>query len=263
MHILLVRHGQSLNNVIEAELGDCPEFYQRRAIDPALSRLGERQAAALGRHLGAQLKAAAAQGRVTLVCSSMMRAMQTAEPLAAAIGVAPLVRPDLVERCGFFAVDAAGTQLAQPGPTSADIRRRFPTYDVSRLSSASEPCLETVAEARTRAAVVAAELKSLAIGAAPPELLVLVAHADFIGMLARAILAPADAPPSAPAESAVQQPSEPYFDLNNTATVHLALQPNGRVRLLHWNRSGAQRHLPSLPRSTLLAARACRRPFCH
>ena len=66
MHILLVRHGQSTNNVIEAELGDCPEFYQRRVVDPALSSLGERQAAALARHVGAQLRQCAAQGRITL-----------------------------------------------------------------------------------------------------------------------------------------------------------------------------------------------------
>ena len=44
MHVLFVRHGQSENNVIEAQVGDCAAFYQRRVVDPALSSLGERQA---------------------------------------------------------------------------------------------------------------------------------------------------------------------------------------------------------------------------
>ena len=44
MHILLVRHGESSNNQIEAELGECHSYYQRRAVDPGLSALGEEQA---------------------------------------------------------------------------------------------------------------------------------------------------------------------------------------------------------------------------
>ena len=243
-HLLLVRHGQSTNNVIEAQLGDCPEFYQRRVVDPPLSALGLAQAEALGRHLGPQLRAAAAQGRVRVVCSSMKRAMQTAQPLAGWLDARPLVRPDCVERCGFFSVDAAGTQVAQHGPTGADVLECFPTFDASLLSASAEPTLETVADARVRAARVAAELLATARSGswhAPqdleaPELLVLVAHADFIGMLVRAILDPTRA--GVPVEeSAAEQPKEPYYDLNNTATVHLALLPSGRVRLLHWNRS--------------------------
>eukprot|EP00908_Phaeocystis_cordata_P025520 Transcript_7971.p1 GENE.Transcript_7971~~Transcript_7971.p1 ORF type:complete len:361 (-),score=103.20 Transcript_7971:100-1068(-) len=246
MHILLVRHGQSTNNVIEAELGDCPEFYQRRVVDPALSSLGERQAAALARHVGAQLRQCAAQGRITMVCSSMARAMQTAEPLSKAIGVAPTVRPDLVERCAFFSVDSAGTQIAKPGPTAEDVKRRFPSFDVSELSASPEPVLETAAQARARAARVAAELLATAKAgdSAAGELLVLVAHADFIGMLVRALVAgqASNEPEAAAAtvvESATEQPkTESYWDLNNTATVHLVIQqPSGRVRLLHWNRS--------------------------
>ena len=179
MHILLVRHGQSTNNVIEAEVGDCPDFYQRRQVDPPLSSLGEQQAAALGRHLGAQLATSATQGRVHLACSCMARAMQTVSPLSTALGVDPLVRPDCVERHGFFSEDKTGTRTEQPAPTCDDVLRRFPKYDVSRL--ASEPRLsgsvETLAEARARAARVAAELLATARGTEAPELLVMVAHA--------------------------------------------------------------------------------------
>jgi len=229
MHILLIRHGQSTNNVVEAALGDCPEFYQRRVVDPPLSPLGQSQAGALACHLGAQLHATAAQGRIRIVCSSMARALQTTAPLSEALGVTPLVRPDVVERCAFFSVDPTGTQLAQPGPTAADVLQRFPKFDASLLSASAQSTLETAAEARERAARVAAELLATAQqqGAEAPELLVLVAHADFIGMLVRALLL---SPASPPAEGA-------YWDLNNTATVHITVQASGKVRLLHWNRS--------------------------
>ena len=55
MHLLLVRHGQSMNNVIEAEVGGGEDFLRRRSIDPPLSTLGRSQADALGLHLGAQV----------------------------------------------------------------------------------------------------------------------------------------------------------------------------------------------------------------
>lgn len=240
MHLLLVRHGQSANNVIEAELGDTPAFYQRRTVDPPLSALGERQAQALGRHLGAQLSAAARSGRVHLVCSSMRRAMQTCAPLAAALALTPDVRPDCVERCAFFSMSADGTeQIPEPGPTRAEVKERFPTFDTSRLDDTALPALETASGARARADRVAAELMDCASGGDAPELIVLVAHADFIGQLARALLM---AEPPAALDGDTSQPTGyAYWDLNNTATCHLVVLPPGqgnhRVRLLHWNRS--------------------------
>ena len=235
MHLLLVRHGQSTNNVIDAEIGVGPgsDFWLRRVVDPPLSALGEKQALALAKHLGPQLKKAAEQGRVQMVCSSMLRAMQTAAPLAAAIGVPPLVRPDCIEGWSFFRMDADGKQVAEAGPTSEKVRQQFPTFDTSLLPAVPEPTLETTAQARERSRRVAHELLSAAGSAVvddagQPELLVLVAHQDFIGLLTRALLAGAAADGSA---------TEGYWDLNNTATTHVVLLPNGHVRLLHWNRS--------------------------
>lgn len=90
--------------------------------------------------------------------------MQTVEPLAAALGVPPLVRPDCVERCAFFTCDAEGVQIAMPGPTSDEVRARFPTFDVSLLSDSTEPTLETAAGARARAGRVAEKLLVTARG---------------------------------------------------------------------------------------------------
>lgn len=256
MHILMIRHGQSTNNVIEAALGDSREFYQRRTVDPPLSSLGEQQAEALGRYLGAQLRPAAEAGRVFLTCSSMRRAMQTCAPLAAALGLAPIVRPDFVERCAFFSVDAHGKQNPEKGPTRREVIASFPTYDVRLLDETATPALETAADARARATKVAAELLALSASGSekdtgderggeaasppPPELYVMVAHADFIGMLARALLKAE--PPAALDGDTAQPTGHAYYDLNNVSTAHLVLLPPGggstyRVRMLHWNRS--------------------------
>ena len=81
-HVILIRHGQSENNVIESEFGDTTDFYARRCPDPKLSALGHQQAFLVGERLGSQLKPAAEAGCVRILCSTMMRAMQTAAPLA-------------------------------------------------------------------------------------------------------------------------------------------------------------------------------------
>eukprot|EP00966_Prymnesium_polylepis_P230984 5345434-Prymnesium_polylepis.1 len=40
MHVVLVRHGQSENNVIEQAHGESDAFFSKRSIDPPLSALG-------------------------------------------------------------------------------------------------------------------------------------------------------------------------------------------------------------------------------
>ena len=239
MHLVLVRHAQSANNVIEAEHGESPTFFASRAVDPALSPLGEAQAAALGACLGAQLRAtAAARGaRVRLACSTMRRTMQTAEPLSVALGIRCEVWPDVFEQGGFYD-SSSGRAAPRAGPTRADVEARYPAYDASRLPEATAATdKEKGAQAAARAERVADELRALAAADADdarPELLVLVSHCDFIGLLTRALLLGAGAAPS-------------YWDLNNTALVHIALlraRKRGkggggafRARLLCWNRS--------------------------
>ncbi len=82
MQLLLVRHGEPL--AVSGQAG---------GADPALSPQGHQQAAALGEW------AAAADGEkiVEVVASGMRRAQETAAPAAHALGLEPVVDPDLAE----------------------------------------------------------------------------------------------------------------------------------------------------------------------
>ena len=140
MHVLLVRHAESTNNIlaeqITAELGINPYgpnsgaevmavYDRRRTADPALSPLGLRQADLLPIHPHLQdvrLEQLAAQGRVRVVTSPMQRAILTSLPLlkvineAAAAGnpdATPLratLIADVCEKGGSYKLkhDAAG-----------------------------------------------------------------------------------------------------------------------------------------------------------
>ena len=98
MHLILIRHGQSASNVKEAGHGEGATFRKLRVVDPPLSPLGEAQADALAAHLGAQLAATTAAGSgcgVRLACSTMVCALRTAAPLAAALGLQCEVWPGI------------------------------------------------------------------------------------------------------------------------------------------------------------------------
>lgn len=99
--MLLVRHGQSVWNALGKWQGQA---------DIELSELGRRQAAAAAQKLGSFDLIAA---------SPLLRAMETAEIVAATLGIGPIIAvPDLVER-------NAGEWS---GLTRADIERDWPGY---------------------------------------------------------------------------------------------------------------------------------------
>ncbi len=82
MQLLLVRHGEPL--AVSGQAG---------GADPELSPQGHQQAAALG----AWAADLAGEKIVEVVVSGMRRAQQTAAPAAAALGLDPVVDPDLAE----------------------------------------------------------------------------------------------------------------------------------------------------------------------
>lgn len=118
MRFVLIRHGQSTNNLIWAQTGADHE----REIDPRLTPLGEEQAHALGDW-------AATTGlpwTVThLYASAMARAIQTAAPLADALDLPLRLHPDLFEVGGPYdhLVSHAGAreQVAHPGSSRDDL----------------------------------------------------------------------------------------------------------------------------------------------
>ncbi len=85
LDLLLVRHGQS-----EAYQDGTPFALVGGHGDPPLSELGAQQA----RRLAARLRTA---GLAAIYVTTLQRTAQTAEPLAAATGLAPVVEADLRE----------------------------------------------------------------------------------------------------------------------------------------------------------------------
>ncbi|GIW95890.1 MAG: phosphoglycerate mutase [Pirellulaceae bacterium] len=113
MELILIRHGQSENNAR-------PE--SERVEDPELTELGRRQARCLGAAepelFGAQL----------LITSPFRRALQTAEPLAAARSTPVWVWRDVHEQGGCYAGYTPETYRGRPGLGRSAIAASFPHY---------------------------------------------------------------------------------------------------------------------------------------
>jgi probable phosphoglycerate mutase len=83
--ILLIRHGSSVGRTV-----DTVQLGALTISDPVLSRQGEQQAGALARHL-------AGEAITAIFVTPLRRTQQTAAPLAAALGLDPVVVADLRE----------------------------------------------------------------------------------------------------------------------------------------------------------------------
>ncbi len=122
MHIYLIRHGQSTNNALEDP--------RLRVHDAPLTALGWQQAERLATHLATATDdpACPGYGITELYCSPMQRALQTAQPIGAALGLSPQVWVDLHENGGLFLEEEEGHIVGFPGLTRAEMRAAFPGY---------------------------------------------------------------------------------------------------------------------------------------
>ncbi len=153
--VYLIRHGQSTANLTGA-----------RVYDPPLTDHGHAQAAALARALRAR-------GVRAVLSSPLVRALETAAPVAAAAAAPLHVWADLVE---FNRWDAYTTRSA------ADVRRRFPQAQLEGgfpEEGARFPGPEPAAAGWARAARVWARV--LRLGTLGP--VAVVAHGTFLGMV--------------------------------------------------------------------------------
>lgn len=158
--LLLVRHGES-----EAARPEAPFPLVEGQGDPALHPAGEAQAEAVARRL-------AAAGVAAIYVSNLRRTAQTAAPLAAALGLTPVVDADLREvHLGEWEGGAFRRHVAEGHPAAltmlAEERWDAIPGGESNVSLA----------ARTRAAVVR-------IAAAhPDQVVVAVSHGGAIGSI--------------------------------------------------------------------------------
>lgn len=211
MELFLIRHGQSSNNVLDDE--------SLRSFDPILTDLGHQQAARLAAFLAdrrnrdvefnagsgfagnGDTEDADAAGNAPeqrgfgithLYCSAMHRALQTAAPVAQALGLRPEIWPEIHEQGGMY-LDRNGTVVGYPGRTRAEILGEFPDYVLPE--SITEAGWYDAARGYEpphvgagRAIKVAFELRRLAAGDFQQARLALITHGTFIDLLLKALL---------------------------------------------------------------------------
>jgi len=254
LNVLLVRHGESVNNPLHAEIFrpvigeptsssrylEAEERWLReRSDDPALTPKGLQEAQLVADHFAPLLEAV--PGRVRLFVSPFLRTCQTAAPLAQRLGPRCRVamRAAIHEVGGVYTPGPGGRTGPGQCLSAEEIERRYPGFDTAALAGPRGEGwytggFETDAEARERVAAVAAWLKS-------PELLeecgggsawaVLVVHGHFIDNLLKALLGIADDPLEDGDATNTMFGRQVMFFTPNTAVGRLSVFPGGRVAL--------------------------------
>lgn len=139
--MILLRHGQSEFNLHFTATRRDPGI-----VDPRLTELGHMQAAAAADCL--------ANERVSRIISSpYTRALQTAEPLARALGVPVVINPIVRERYAF---------ACDVGTPRTELERVWPQHDFSTIEEVWWPVIEEPAASVVgRAALFRAEMAAL------------------------------------------------------------------------------------------------------
>ncbi|GMH70598.1 hypothetical protein TrVE_jg10649 [Triparma verrucosa] len=197
LRLILVRHGESQNNVLN--LVSKQHYRENRFADPALTDLGERQAAATGEYLASPGCHPLLSGVTTVAVSPFLRTLQTSKPIVAALrGRSPSLPvelwPDIYEISGCYD-GLPGSETSNPGLTGAEIAERFSYPPPASLPPSSgwytHPGRESYAEGVSRIGAVADRLRLRAAdlcAAGESETLCLVVHGDFIDVLLNQLL---------------------------------------------------------------------------
>lgn len=194
MQLLLIRHAQSHNNAVWAAQGNS----QGRLPDPPLTGLGRAQAAALA---GAFSRGDYPMRPTVLLTSLMSRTIQTAAPLAAALGVPIQARADAFEVGGPLDWDGheQSERRHHPGSTAAQLRAHSAHLvlppEATEAGWWSGP-IESVSQAPARAARLLAQLRARYAGT--DAVIGLVSHEWFGQFVIRELLGGVDPDPDAP-----------------------------------------------------------------
>lgn len=200
MELYIIRHGQSANNALEDHV--------QRVHDPELTDLGKQQVQRVAEFLAhaesrdpfvnpttgfSRRNGIMGAGITHLYCSPMQRALQTAAPIATALGIAPEVWIDIHEHGGIYLDQPEGTPVGMPGRTRAEILADFPNYILPEVITEegwynAAQGYENLSLAYGRAIKVAVELRRRASRPeAQDERIALVSHGTFIDALLKAL----------------------------------------------------------------------------
>ncbi len=227
MELYLIRHGQSVNNVINDG--------KNRLPDPPLTELGYQQAEIVSQHLLNAIKivretpesatlVSKPKYRISkLYCSPMLRALQTAQPISKELGLAPEVWVNSHEYGGIFMYEENGT-VGLPGKTRSEILAQFPHYVLPKEISEQgwwHSNKEEWSSCHGRAIKVASQLLEWT---EQDERIAMVTHGGFMDALLKALFN--------------QLPGrDVYYHHFNTAITHLTFDPaRRRINLLYLNR---------------------------
>lgn len=216
LRVLLVRHGESTNNVL-TEVG-YDFFLANRTPDPDLTTLGEGQALALANYLGKRSNTLF-ESFDDVYVSPMKRTLATAFPVAIALGARPRVWTDVHEVGG---IHLGGTGLG--GLTRSAMRDAYPFYEIPEEVTENGWYALSSEETRDQALArirddVAVRLKSWAKDCGTSKVdrtIALVVHGYFINILLQVLTDRHDV----------------TFHSYNTALYLLDIYQNGRVRLV-------------------------------
>lgn len=242
MELYLIRHGQSANNALDLD----DNYPYSRGVDPSLTDLGKQQAEHLARYLtqGVDLETLVTMpltnrpelphgfGITRIYASPMLRSLQTAQPLAKALGIPVEVWVELHEHGGMFLryPDERGV-VGFPGRSRAEILADFPDYllppsitEEGWWNPTSKE--EDLAGCYARAVRVSQVMREFADS---QEQIALVTHGTFTDCLVKAFL---NMLPS----------NNLHFSHYNTGVSRLEFRPKGEVIVRYVNRVN---HLPS------------------
>lgn len=243
MRLFIIRHGQSHNNLVDFNSTSHEEYIRDRVPDPDLTPLGWRQAEAVATHVATAITVdhvsgygmfdGPGYGITRLYCSAMRRAMQTAQPIAKAIGVDPEVNVDIYEFGGMYSGDylKPETVANHSGMTPSKIASEFPGYIIPDKIT-EEGWYTDGHESYDRFAArikrVAKFLQEMAAESNSKheshEHVAIVVHADFIDHLLKEMLG---------------KSAQPNFVnlFHNTSITLLEFASTGRIRVGFVNRS--------------------------
>jgi broad specificity phosphatase PhoE len=219
MQLYLIRHGQSTNNTLDD--------YKDRLCDPPLTELGRQQAERVAGHLA---DSRGGYGITRLYVSPMWRALQTAQLIGQALGLAVEVWIEVHEAGGVYLdYGEAGGIVAYPGKTRAEMLAEFPDYvlpeTVTERGWWRGEGREDWPACQGRAIQVAEQLRQRA---AEDERIAIVSHGGFGNALLKALF---DQLPS----------SHLWYAHGNTGITRIDFFDDGRLGVQFLNR---MEHLP-------------------
>lgn len=196
MDIFLIRHGQSATNALEN--------IRDRLVDPPLTDLGQEQAEILAQHLAtgtthdviasvtmgtSKPQVRQGYGITSLYCSPMYRSLQTARPVAQALGLTPELWVDIHERGGMWLNHGEPEGIVgYPGRTTSDIAAEFPGFKLTPGITDRgwwTGAYEDAAGCAARAIRVASELLDRA---QTEDRVAVITHGGFMDVLLKALL---------------------------------------------------------------------------